>query len=157
MQEARRILLDPLVIKGKGRPKGSKGKKKGEGEGSTRRDPSLFKHATINLPSAFDPPLNIALPQLQTTIQNHLVANPVFTKSAIQRIAESHPGLSTTAIAVLRGARSRWDIDNDIELDLSTIALAILRGARQEDNPYKAGTLRERAYMRSLNPARLAS
>ena len=49
------------MIKGKGRPKGSKGKKKGEGEGSTRRDPSLFKHATINLPSAFDPPSNIAL------------------------------------------------------------------------------------------------
>ena len=40
---------------------------------------------------------------------------------------------------------------------MSTIALAILRGARQEDDPYKAGTLRERAYIRSLNPARLAS
>jgi hypothetical protein len=40
---------------------------------------------------------------------------------------------------------------------LSTTALAILRGARQEDNPYKASTLRERAYIRSLNPARLAS
>jgi hypothetical protein len=40
---------------------------------------------------------------------------------------------------------------------LSTTALAILQGARQEDNPYKAGTLRERAYIRSLNPARLAS
>jgi hypothetical protein len=88
------------VIKGKGRPKGSKKKKKGEGKGSTRRDPSLFKHATINLPLAFDPPSNTTPPQLQTTIQNHLVANPVFTKSAIQRIAESHPGLSTTTIAV---------------------------------------------------------
>jgi hypothetical protein len=40
---------------------------------------------------------------------------------------------------------------------LSTIALAILRGAGQEDDPYKAGTLRERAYIRSLNLARLAS
>jgi hypothetical protein len=44
-----------------------------------------------------------------------------------------------------------------MELDLLTIALAILRGIRQEDDPYKAGTLQERAYMRSLNPARLAS
>ena len=38
-----------------------------------------------------------------------------------------------------------------------TTALAILQGARQEDDPYKASTLRERAYIRSLNPARLAS
>jgi hypothetical protein len=64
LQEARRILLDPLVIKGKGRLKGSKGKKKGEGKGSIRRDPSLFKHATINLPSVFDPLSNTALLQL---------------------------------------------------------------------------------------------
>jgi hypothetical protein len=40
---------------------------------------------------------------------------------------------------------------------LSTIALAILQGAKQEDNPYKASTLQERAYIKSLNLARLAS
>jgi hypothetical protein len=40
---------------------------------------------------------------------------------------------------------------------LSITALAILQGAGQEDDPYKASTLRERAYIRSLNPARLAS
>jgi hypothetical protein len=39
---------------------------------------------------------------------------------------------------------------------LLTTALAILQGARQEDNPYKAGTLQEKAYIRSLNLARLA-
>ncbi|KAE9365498.1 hypothetical protein N431DRAFT_447147 [Stipitochalara longipes BDJ] len=44
-----------------------------------------------------------------------------------------------------------------MEPDLSTTALAVLRGAGQEDNPFKASTLRERAYIRGLNPPRLAS
>ena len=39
---------------------------------------------------------------------------------------------------------------------MSTTALAILQGAGQEDDPYKADTLQERAYMRSLNPAKFA-
>jgi hypothetical protein len=154
-QEARKILLDPLVVKGKGRPKGSKGKKKGDGEGSIRRDPSLFEYAAITLPSALDPPSSTAPPQLQTTIQNHSVTNPVFTESAVQRIVGSHPNVPATAIAVLWGARSRWDINDDMEPGISTTTLAILRGAGQDDDPYEAGTIRERAYMRSLNPARL--
>jgi hypothetical protein len=60
------------------------------------------------------------------------------------------------AIAVLWGAKSKWDIANDSEANLLTIALAILRGVGQEDDPYKAGTLRERAYIRSLHFDRLA-
>jgi hypothetical protein len=62
LQESRRILLDPVIIKGKGRPKGSKGKQKGDGEGSIRRDPLLFKYAVINLPSALDLPSSTAPP-----------------------------------------------------------------------------------------------
>jgi hypothetical protein len=49
--------------------------------------------------------------------------------------------LSTTAISVLRGAKSKWDINNDIQANLSTTTLGFLRNAGQEDDPYKAGTL----------------
>jgi hypothetical protein len=63
-QESRRILLDPVIVKGKGRLKESKGKQKEDGEGSIRRDPLLFKHAVINLSSVLDLPLSTAPPQL---------------------------------------------------------------------------------------------
>jgi hypothetical protein len=75
----------------------------------------------------------------------------------VQQITAVYPDLSTTAISVLRGAKSKWDINNDTQANLFTTALGFLRGAGQEDNPYKAGTLRERAYIRSLYPERLAS
>jgi hypothetical protein len=88
---------------------------------------------------------------------DHIVTNPVFTKSAMQQIMAAYPDLLTTTISVLRGAKSKWDINNNTQANLSTTALGFLRGAGQEDNPYKAGTLRERAYMRSLHPERLAS
>lgn len=72
-------------------------------------------------------------------------------------IIGAHLELLTTTIAVLRGAKSKWDIYNNSDAELSTTTLAILRGARQENDPYKASTLRERAYIRSLNPSKLVS
>jgi hypothetical protein len=44
-----------------------------------------------------------------------------------------------------------------MQANLSTTTLGFLRGAGQEDDPYKAGTLWERAYIRSLHPERLVS
>jgi len=155
-QVARKILLDPLVVKGKGRPKGSKGKskEKGNGESSTRRDPSLFEHAAIELPSIS------AVPAAMETVHPtaSVSISTTLDSESVEQIAEAHPELSTTAVAILRGARSKWDTGDDEGLaDLSTTALAILRGAGQGDDPYEAGTLRERAYLRSLNPIKLAS
>jgi hypothetical protein len=153
-QVVRKILLDPLVVKGKGRPKGSKGKskEKGNGESSTRSDPSLFEHAAIELPSSTAPTA------MQTVQPAPSVPISPLDNESVEQIAEAHPELSTTAIAVLRGARSKWDTGHDEGLaDLSTTALAIMRGAGQDDDPYEAGTLHERAYLRSLNPIKLAS
>ncbi|KAI0993997.1 hypothetical protein K3495_g14186 [Podosphaera aphanis] len=52
-QLERRILLEPSIIKGKGRPKGSKNKvhqkSKGYGVSSTQRDPSLHEYEFIKL------------------------------------------------------------------------------------------------------------
>jgi hypothetical protein len=87
---------------------------------------------------------------------DRIVTNLVFTKSAMQQITAAYPDLSTTIISVLRGAKSKWDINNNTQANLSTTALGFLRSAGQEDDPYKAGTLRERAYIRSLYLERLA-
>ncbi|KAI0998733.1 hypothetical protein K3495_g9463 [Podosphaera aphanis] len=50
-QLRRRTLLEPSIVKGKGRPKGSKNKvhqkAKGYGMSSTRRDPSLHEYEMI--------------------------------------------------------------------------------------------------------------
>jgi hypothetical protein len=60
-QGERRILLNPAVVKSKGRPKGSfkpvgnNKKAGGSGETSTRRDPSLFEHEAFELPSSTAP------------------------------------------------------------------------------------------------------
>jgi hypothetical protein len=52
---SRHMLLNPRIVKGKGRPKGSKAKKKGNTESSTRREPSLFEYTTIELPPSTAP------------------------------------------------------------------------------------------------------
>jgi hypothetical protein len=50
--------------------------------------------------------------------------------------------LSTTTMAVLRGAKSKWDTGGDNTLsELLTTALALLRGASGFGDLYKAGTL----------------
>jgi hypothetical protein len=47
--------------------------------------------------------------------------------------------------------------DDEGLADLSTTALAILRGAEREDDPYEVGTLRERAYTCFTKPRRNSS
>ncbi|RKF60072.1 hypothetical protein GcM3_169019 [Golovinomyces cichoracearum] len=51
----RRILLEPMTMKGKGRPKGTTNKPlpktEGYGESSSRRDPSLHEHEALKLPT----------------------------------------------------------------------------------------------------------
>lgn len=61
-QQSKQYLLEPHKIKGKGRPKGAQnvGKqfhRRDEGESSTRRNPSLFEHEAIDLPSTASPHL----------------------------------------------------------------------------------------------------
>ena len=133
-QNTRRILLDPLVVKGKGRPKGSKGKGKNMGESSTRRDPSLFEHEAIELPSSIAP-------------------------AALETCKPMPPTDSSeeaTSIQIRREIGPKWDtVENSSMADLSTTVLGILRGAGSDEDPYEAGTLRERAYLRSLHPNKL--
>jgi hypothetical protein len=134
-QNTRRILLDPLVVKGKGRPKGSKGKGKNMGESSTRRDPSLFEHEAIELPSSTAP-------------------------AALETRKPMPPTSSSeepTTIQIRREIGPKWDtVENSFMANLTTTALGILRGAGSDEDPYEAGTLRERAYLRSLHPNKLA-
>lgn len=135
-QNTRRILLDPLVVKGKGRPKGSKGKGKNMGESSTRRDPSLFEHEAIELPSSTAP----------ATLET--VRQPMLSTSPIRE---------ATTMQIQREVRPKWDTgENSFMANLTTTALGILRGAGSDEDPYEAGTLRERAYLRSLHPNKLA-
>ena len=152
--EGRRILLEPSIVKGKGRPKGSTiklpSKLKGHGETSTRRDPSLHEHEAIDLPSSTAPA------RLQGA--RSLRSNPTPPTITIDDNAAPTPTpqLSTTAVAVLRGARSKWDTTDEMG-ELSTTAIGIIRGAGGFKDPYEAGTARERAYMRSIKIDRLGS
>jgi hypothetical protein len=134
---------NPLVVKGKGRPKGSSkfghSHAKGHGESSTRRDPSLFEHEAIELPSIELP--SIELPS--STAPAALPSRPRERSPELEIIEE----LSTPSQAT-QATRAKPSI--------LTTKLAIQRGASTNDDPYKPGTLRERAYLRSLNPIKLA-
>lgn len=93
----RRILLEPSIVKGKGRPKVSTIKPplkvKGYGVSSTRRDPSLFEHEDFELPSSTAPPrLKSARPLLSTPII----------------IDDNEPPPPQLPIKA-QGARSKWD------------------------------------------------
>lgn len=50
--QTRRLILNPAVVRGKGRPRGSKNKQKGHGITSTWRDPSQFEHIPSSLAPA---------------------------------------------------------------------------------------------------------
>ncbi|KAN0080467.1 hypothetical protein V8E54_003671 [Elaphomyces granulatus] len=76
------------------------------------------------------------------------------TRSQLAELLFLWPRPNPVATAI-RGAISKWDIGDDEGLaDLSTTALAILRGAEQEDDPYEVGTLRERTYTCFTKPRR---
>jgi hypothetical protein len=138
----RQILLESAVVKGKGRPKGSKielPKFKGKGASSITRDALLHEHEAFEFSS-------MGPPRIET--RSTAIITP--TPTVLQ--------LSTTAIAVLRGAHSNWDTaDNKDLADLSTTAPAYLRGAGTIEDLYEAGTARERAYMRSIKIDKLGS
>jgi hypothetical protein len=42
--QTRRLVLNPAIVRGKGRPRGSKNKARGHGVTSTYRDPSQFEY-----------------------------------------------------------------------------------------------------------------
>jgi hypothetical protein len=151
-QTERRILLQPAVVKGKGRPKGAKGKQKGDGLSSTRRHLSLFEHEAA---AENAPPSSTAPPRLELASRKRCASQ--LTQDFIIVDTEVVQQLSTTAAAVLRGARSKWDTENKSQAELSTTALALLRGASTMGDLYEAGTERERAYMRSLKIDKLGS
>jgi hypothetical protein len=140
--ESRRILLNPnpADVKKKGRPKGTKKKlkKRGDGESSTRRDPSLFEHEALELPSSTAPP------RLEST-------NPPPAKRARtlpSRAETSQTLLSSSSVPAATPAISKRNTR-------STTKLALLRGVGGPDDPYQPGTERERAYMRSIHPDKL--
>ncbi|RKF65015.1 hypothetical protein GcM3_127012 [Golovinomyces cichoracearum] len=132
----RRILLNPAVVKGKGRPKGALGKKgANQGETGTRRDPSLFEHV-----ADFELPPSTAPPRIEGD-------GPVAV--AAKRGRGRPPKAKITAQA------SR---DSCYHLrGVSTTVLGFQRGAGTILDPYDAGTLRERAYLRSVHIEKLGS
>jgi hypothetical protein len=140
-QVGRRILLNPTVVKGKGRPKGARGGHgKNQGSSSTRRDPSLFEHAAIELPSESTPPAATA------------AAAPGKKRKAPE--SPPRPEAIPQVNVVRQGAR--WDVgDNNDLLRLSTTQLGIARGGGTDDDLYEPGTARERAYLRSIAPQNL--
>ena len=121
-------------MKGKGRPKGSLGHGKNQGITGTRRDPSLFEYE--DTPSATAPP--------------RLEARPNLTQRAQDAEMEIIPEVR------VRSPGRRWDFDNNAQVEFTTTQLGLERGAGSNDDLYEPGTLRERAYLRSIAPEKLA-
>ena len=142
--ESKRFLLEPLNIKGKGRPRGVLGRckklhRRGEGESSTRREPSLFEHKAVCLPSRTGPiyPENMNPP---------LKRQRLMTKA----MAEAQASIVSPSSAPR----------DQIQLSVSTYstsALGLMRGAGTDKDLYDPGTERQRAFMRSINPEKLAN
>jgi hypothetical protein len=108
--------------------KGVKAKEKS----STRRDPSLFEHEAIELPSSTAPAA-------------------LETRKPMPLISSSE---EATTIQIRLEIGPKWDtVENSFIANLSTTALGILRGASSDKDPYEAGTLRD---LRSLHPNKLA-
>jgi hypothetical protein len=64
------VILNPAVVRGKGRPRGSKNKEKGHGVTATRRDPSQFEYA----PSSSAPAV-LGRPQAESAAVQDLLAH----------------------------------------------------------------------------------
>ena len=162
-QVERRILLNPAVVKGKGRPKGATasigakmkvaGKNKGDGFSSTRRDYSLFEHEAFEstAPPPSTAPVGLGRGRPRKAPPPSITSS--FTAPTVIDDDEAESPLRySTALAVPRRVRSMWDAGTDEELRaISSTELALRRGAGGEEDLYDPGTLRERAYMRSLS------
>ena len=64
------VILNPAVVRGKGRPRGSKNKEKGHGVTATRRDPSQFEY----VPSSSAPAV-LSRPQAESAAVQDLLAH----------------------------------------------------------------------------------
>ncbi|RKF73685.1 hypothetical protein GcC1_088025, partial [Golovinomyces cichoracearum] len=102
---AQRQLLDPLpVLRGKGRPKGSRNRGKNQGQSSTRRDPSLFEHV-----------------ESQSIVQSTVQSIPQsFPQSTVQPVQPVQP--QPLPLPQLQPVQPEFNMT-------STIQLAILSGA----------------------------
>lgn len=150
----RRILLNPAVVKGKGRPKGALGKKgANQGETGTRRDPSLFEHV-----ADFELPPSTAPPRIEGDGPVAVAAKRGRGRPPKAKITAQAPQVTTTTTitqapqvaipAITLGSLTRG---------VSTTVLGFQRGAGTILDPYDAGTLRERAYLRSVHIEKLGS
>ena len=82
------------------------------GESSTRRDPSLFEHEAIELPSSTAP----------ATLE---------TRKPMPPISSSE---EATTIQIHREIGPKWDtVENSFMANLTTTALGILRGAGSDE------------------------
>jgi hypothetical protein len=173
----RRILLNPSVVKSKGRPKGALGKRKNGGQSGTRRDPSLFEHEAIDLlspttipstapsvlqnpalkrrgrPSKNPPSLRASSAQPPLSAQTPPFAQPSRSQSTMTPPLPPRRSLRITQ----KGGGPRWDRSGRIELErFSSTQHGIERGAGTIDDLYDPGTARQRAYLRSVAPSNLA-
>ncbi|KAI0992880.1 hypothetical protein K3495_g15305 [Podosphaera aphanis] len=121
-------------MKGKGRPKGSRNKvhqkAKGYGVSSTRRDPSLHEHEMIK--PYLNPAIYCVIIENQEVSQASQVPATAQTDASKRDTTESYSKLSITALGITRCAGRVGDL-------------------------YEAGTVRERAYMRSIKLDKLSS
>ncbi|KAI1002826.1 hypothetical protein K3495_g5377 [Podosphaera aphanis] len=133
-QLERRIMLDPSIVKGKGRLKGNKNrvhqKAKGYGVSSTRRDPSLHEHEMIK--PYLNPAISCVIIEDEELSQASQIPATSQTDASKRNTTESYSRLSTTALGITR----------------------VAGGVR---DPYEAGKVRERAYMRSIKFDKLSS
>lgn len=150
--EQRRILLNPNPsdVRSKGRPKGAKPLKrkhaKDNGETSTRRDPSMHEHEAIIVPSSSAPARLDSMPPPPK--RTRLSTLPI--DETASQIAPQTPSTPTTTIDLtekgMRSGRRK-----------TTTSMALDRGAGGEEDQYQPGTLRERAYLRSIPPGKLST
>ncbi|RKF53425.1 hypothetical protein GcM3_218001b [Golovinomyces cichoracearum] len=132
----RRISLEPKIVKGEDRPKGSTikvpPKAKGQGESSTRRDPSLYEHEALKLSLSTATPFVIE--------EDEDISSSIFCQ------------FPKTALV----SKLKWDISEGSP-ELSTAAVGISRGPDGIRDLYEGGTARKRSYMRSIKLDKLGS
>ena len=148
IEPQRRILLNPAKVKGKGRPKGAKGKQKGDGESSTRRDPSLFEREAVELPSSTAPARLESAKKGKKTIKKEIL-----TTTALKTELTVHATIIQPPEPL---PKSDISMGSGLE-EMSTTVIGLQRGGGTERDQYEPGTTRERAYMRTIQIDKLGS
>jgi hypothetical protein len=155
-------LLNPDIVKGKGRPKGVLGRKnntmlpvpgvdattrgrgrgkrgshtRGNGKSSTRRHPSAFETDPHEFPTSTAP----------ARLQKRLA--PIDTDDEAEDYIKVEYDILPAAQQLLDTSLTEIAAGNP-PLSLSTTQVALARGAGTRRDSYVPGTVRERAYMRS--------